>query len=119
MKSEKASACLEKCAIQSKDPYIGRYVLYHEAAICMNIAEEEAEKRVREELTRWHDPKKEQPENNVCVLIKVADEFGNSVIYLASRDGNEYLTDGGFEFEIDYNDESSSEMKIVGWREIL
>lgn len=74
---------------------------------------------MREELTRWHDPKKEQPENNVCVLIKVADKFGNSAIYLGSREGTEYLTDGGFEFEIDRNDKPSSEMKVVGWREIF
>ncbi len=73
MKSEKASACLEKCAIQSKDPYIGRYVLYHEAAICMDIAEEEAEKRVREELTRWRDPKEEAPACRQVALLKLKD----------------------------------------------
>lgn len=86
---------------------------------CVTCAEQEAEERIRRELTRWHDPKEEQPENNVCVLIKVADKFGNSAIYLGSREGNEYLTDGGFEFEIDCNDESSSEMKIIGWREMM
>lgn len=64
-------------------------------------------------------PERGAPENNVCVLIKVADKFGNSAIYLGSREGNEYLTDGGFEFEIDCNDESSSEMKVIGWREMM
>ncbi len=73
MKSEKASACLEKCAIQSKDPYVGRYVLYHEAAICMDIAEEETEKRVREELTRWHDPKEKLPPPRQVALLKLKD----------------------------------------------
>lgn len=86
---------------------------------CVTCAEQEAEERIRRELTRWHDPKEEQPENNVCVLIKVADKFGNSAIYLGSREGNEYLTDGGFEFEIDCNDESSSEMKVIGWCEMM
>lgn len=117
MKSERAKQYIDNNAVVMHNG--DRMVDASTAYTAIDIAEQNAEERVRAELTRWHDPKKEQPENNVCVLIKVADEFGNSVIYLASRDGNEYLTDGGFEFEIDYNDEPTPEMKIVGWREIL
>ncbi len=126
MKSEKAEAYINSHAKRAEEcccevsTYIGKIVLPVVQVInAVELAEQDAEERVRRELTRWHDPKEEQPENNVCVLIKVADKFGNSAIYLGSREGNEYLTDGGFEFEIDCNDESSSEMKVVGWREIL
>lgn len=71
MKSKRASACLERCAIRSKDPYIGRFVRYDEAATCIDIAEQEAEERVRWELTRWHDPKEELPHNDARVMCKV------------------------------------------------
>ena len=123
MKSEKAKQYLknnrEEVEINWETGETAWMIWPKDARKAVEIAEQEAEERIRRELTRWHDPKEEQPENNVCVLIKVADKFGNSAIYLGSREGNEYLTDGGFEFEIDCNDESSSEMKVIGWREMM
>lgn len=124
MKSERAEAYInanemDAAYLVDKDGCGWAVIGIHQARKAVEIAEQEAEERIRRELTRWHDPKEEQPENNVCVLIKVADKFGNSAIYLGSREGNEYLTDGGFEFEIDCNDESSSEMKVIGWREMM
>ena len=73
------------------------------------------------ELTRWHDPKKEQPKNNVCVLLKVVDQLDNEAIYLGSREGIEYMTDGGLVFGTDFDNESMPDMniKIIGWREIM
>lgn len=72
------------------------------------------------ELTRWHDPKAEQPESNVCVLLKVADQLGNEAIYLGSRKVAEYVTDGGLVFGTDFDETSMPDMnaKVVGWREI-
>lgn len=110
MKSEKASACLEKCAIQSKDPYVGRYVLYHEAAICMDIAEEEAEKRVRDELTRWHDPKEELPDTNRDVLIKTTMAAKYKIaFYKKSSFHNHHWQE---------NNGAIDDDMILGWREI-
>lgn len=73
------------------------------------------------ELTRWHDPKKEQPKNNVCVLLKVVDQLDNEAIYLGSREGIEYMTDGGLVFGTDFDNESMPDMniKVIGWREIM
>lgn len=58
--------------------------------------------------------KEEQPENGVCVLIKVDDQLGNKTIYLGSREGTEYLTDGGLVF----GTESDANSEVIGWREI-
>ena len=71
MKSERASACLEECAIRSRDPYIGRFVRYDEAATCIDIAEKETEERVRKEMKRWHDPTKKLPNSYEATLVKV------------------------------------------------
>lgn len=79
------------------------------ANICKDCAQSE-----RAELTRWRDPKEEQPENGVCVLIKVDDQLGNKTIYLGSREGTEYLTDGGLVF----GTESDANSEVIGWREI-
>lgn len=88
---------------------------------CVTCAEQEAEERIRRELTRWHDPKKEPPKNNVCVLLKVVDQLDNETIYLGSREGIEYMTDGGLVFGTDFDNESMPDMnvKVIGWREIL
>lgn len=73
------------------------------------------------ELTRWHDPKEEPPRNNVCVLLKVVDQLDNEAIYLGSREGGEYMTDGGLVFGTDFDDKSMPDMnvKVIGWREIM
>lgn len=117
MKSQKAKEFIDGCMAHLTVEMSDHAKWQLRAA--MTHAAELAEQEMEGFYTCWIDPKEEQPENNVCVLIKVADKFGNSAIYLGSREGNEYLTDGGFEFEIDCNDESSSEMKVIGWREMM
>ena len=76
---------------------------------------------MRKELTRWHDPKEDPPRNNVCVLLKVVDQLDNEAIYLGSREGVEYMTDGGLVFGTDFDDKSMPDMnvKVIGWREIM
>lgn len=73
------------------------------------------------ELTRWRNPKKELTKNNVCVLLKVVNQLDNEAIYLGSREGIEYITDGGLVFGTDFDNESMPDMnvKVIGWREIL
>lgn len=75
---------------------------------------------MRAELTRWHDPKEELPKNNVCVLLKVVDQLDNEAIYLGSREGIEYMTDGGLVFGTDFDNELMPDMnvKVIGWRDI-
>ena len=91
--------------------------IYCEDLIQAYLAGAKAE---RKELARWHDPKKEQPKNNVCVFLKVVDNLDNEAIYLGSREGIEYITDGGLVFGTDFDNESMPDMnvKVIGWREI-
>lgn len=62
----------------------------------------------RAELTSWHDPKEELPEENTTLLIKT-NENGVECIYLGCLSYGEFLGDGGFVFPID---------SVSGWREI-
>lgn len=66
-------------------------------------------------------PEKGAAKNNVCVLLKVVDQLDNETIYLGSREGIEYMTDGGLVFGTDFDNESMPDMnvKVIGWREIL
>lgn len=68
----------------------------------------------------WIPVEDELPEENVCVLLKVADELDNEAIYLGSREGDEYMTDGGLVFGTDFDNVSMPDMnvKVVGWRPI-
>ena len=45
----------------------------------------------------------------------------NKAIYLGSREGVEYMTDGGLVFGTDFDDKSMPDMnvKVIGWREIM
>lgn len=76
---------------------------------------------MRGELTRWNDPKQELPETNVSVLIKATDQLDNEAIYLGSREGTEFMTDGGAVIGIDFGEETTPDMnvKVIGWREIF
>ena len=67
MKSDKAEDYLIKH--ECRYPMDG-YVPLERAAQACEIAEEEAEERVRAELTRWHDPQEELPQNSELVIIK-------------------------------------------------
>ena len=75
---------------------VGAIVLRrYEAVKAVEIAEQEAEERVRVELTRWRNPKKELPEEGVPVwqsfimvrmrfffdiIIRVSDGDGRSIV---------------------------------------
>lgn len=70
-----------------------------------------------EELTRWHDLKEELPDNNHCVLIKIAD--GPQVrIHIGSREGDVWIADGGFLFHADPASSIGFDGVVIGWREI-
>ncbi len=100
MKSKRAEDLLGRS-------YDGGHVLMENAERAVEIAEQEAEERVRAELTRWHDPKEELPDSQKTVLLKIQDE-----------DGTEYRTgwlcnDRTFMASPVLYDE-----EVVGWREI-
>ncbi len=63
--------------------YDGGHVLMENAERAVEIAEQEAEERIRTELTRWHDPQKELPQKDVPILCKV-EEYSESE-YLVLR----------------------------------
>lgn len=69
------------------------------------------------ELTRWHDPKEEMPDNNHCVLIKISDGQQER-IYIGSREGDVWIADGGNSFHADPASSIGFDGVIIGWREI-
>lgn len=71
----------------------------------------------RKELTRWHDPKEELPDNNHCVLIKVADG-PQERIHIGTREGDVWMADGGFLFHADPASSIGFDGVVIGWREI-
>ncbi|WP_138265308.1 hypothetical protein [Alistipes shahii] len=123
MKSQKAmefiGGCMAHLTVEMTDH--AKWQLRTAMTHAVELAERDAEDRVRKKLTRWHDPKEEPPRNNVCVLLKVVDQLDNKAIYLGSREGVEYMTDGGLVFGTDFDDKSMPDMnvKVIGWREIM
>ena len=75
----------------------------------VELAEQEAEERVREELTRWHDPKTERPETNVDVLIKLRDTY---------RDNKIHYSVGYINGACWFGDSIGAADEVVGWREL-
>ena len=79
-------------------------------------------KWMREEMTRWHDPKEELPEVGVCVLIKTINPDGDNAIYMGSWEGDRYITDLGYAFGNSFEDQFDCvgvlDVKAIGWREI-
>ena len=77
---------------------------------------------MREEMTRWHDPKEELPEVGVCVLIKTINPDGDNAIYMGSWEGDRYITDLGYAFGNSFEDQFDCvgvlDVKAIGWREI-
>lgn len=82
----------------------------YESAICQLILQ-------REELTRWRDPKKELPDNNHCVLIKITDGQ-QECIYLGSREGDAWMADGGYVFHSNVASVIGFDGVVIGWRPI-
>lgn len=82
MKSEKAKQRLYESFTFNSNIGIDR-----KAAIeAVDLAEQEAEERMREELTRWHDPKEELPEYAEVVEVKYK-AFGKIMMAVAWRLG--------------------------------
>lgn len=68
MKNEKAKELIEKYAIgNSRDA--APSMLKKTCILCVELAEQEAEERMHNELTRWKDPV-EQPEDGCICLLK-------------------------------------------------
>lgn len=123
MKSHKAKEFIDGCmahlTVEMSDH--AKWQLRAAMTHAAELAEQEAEERVRAELIRYHDPKEELPENGECVLIKAVDQLDNEALYMGSWEGDRYITDLGIVFGNDFDDESVPDMNIkaIGWREIL
>lgn len=69
MKSERAKQYIDNNAVIMNNG--DRMVDASTAYMAVEMAEQDAEERVRAELTRWHDPKEELPGEDSRVLCKV------------------------------------------------
>lgn len=74
-------------------------------------------KNQREELTQWYDPKEELPDDDHCVLIKIADG-PQERIHIGSREGDVWMADGGFLFHTDPASVIGYDGVVIGWRPI-
>lgn len=91
---------------------VGAIVLRrYEAVKAVEIAEQEAEERVRVELTRWRNPKKELPEEGVPVLAK----FHNGTYAVLLRYNHPRL---GWGWTFDSVVIIPNDSQIIGWRPI-
>lgn len=81
------------------------------AAYCQGAGDE------RKELTRWRDPKKELPDNDHFVMIKITDGQQER-IYLGSRAGDTWIADGGYVFHSNVASVIGFDGVVVGWRPI-
>ena len=75
MKSERSKQFIDNDAIVMRNG--DRMVDASTAYMAIELAEQEAEERMRDELTRWRDPKEDLPEGNTNVIIR----------YLADKEG--------------------------------
>ncbi len=89
--------------------YDGGHVLMENAERAVEIAEQEAEERIRTELTRWHDPK-EPPTHENEVLVKYTCGTGGCEFYIVA-----YYSNGEWQAPNNTLDEYDT---ILGWREI-
>lgn len=71
-------------------------------------------KWIREELTRWNDPKESLPEYYKSVMIKFRQSglIRMAVAWLSAGDAGEYL------WTIDGTNVLVNEKKVIGWRPI-
>ncbi len=90
--------------------YDGGHVLMENAERAVEIAEQEAEERIRTELTRWHDPKEELPQEGKTVLIRVNGLELYKVGY--------YRPNRVHEYQWHTDDLSMPDSFVLGWREI-
>lgn len=83
----------------------------YDVKTAIELAEQEAEERMRKELTRWNDPKVILPPPDIQVIIKLKYKNGR-ICYAAAR----FSRKEGLWF---YNQYSVCGVEsIIGWREI-
>lgn len=116
MKSEKAKEYLLECVKVVGFLYPGAAgecdLKLKEAKRAVELAEQEAEERVRAELTRWRNPRKELPEEGVPVLVK----FQNGAYAVLLRYNHPSLGQGWTPDNVGILTDDS---QIIGWRPIL
>lgn len=116
MKSEKAKRYLLKVVA----PIAMMYPEYPEecdlklgeAKRAVELAEQEAEARMRKELTRWNDPNK-PPTDEMRVIAKVVLPNGATLVTGAWYAVNEFPT--GWSVDLDRTFEN---LHVLGWRPI-
>lgn len=114
MKSEKAKKYLTKVVRPIAMMYPGAPEMCDlklgEAKHAVELAEQEAEERIREELTRWHDPKEKLPDNNRDVLVKTTLCREYCIAW--------YKADGSRNYHWHENNGALDDDMVIGWREI-
>lgn len=116
MKSEKAKQHIARNVFRvDNDAFLPLVITRDNCNKAVELAEQEAEERVYEKLTRWNDPKT-HPSYGLWVLMKVF-RIGGEPIYAGSFElGNVWVTEGGLIFT---DDSENDDEYVVGWREIL
>lgn len=116
MKSEKALKVVEETSFRNSfycnkplDEHWNVVMTVFDVKTAIELAEQEAEERMRDELTRWHDPKEELPKKHHRVLLKVRK---NSYAFIET--GTLQATDDGVRFIFSDCDDC----EVIGWREI-
>lgn len=90
------------------------------AQICLRLVRKSfihGAEEMQEELTRWYDPNKEPPDNNIYVLIKATDGQQER-IYLGSQEGDVWMADGGYVFTTTPESVLGFDGVVIGWRPI-
>jgi hypothetical protein len=116
MKSEKAKRYLLKVVAPTATMY-PEYpeecdLKLGEAKRAVELAEQEAEARMRKELTRWNDPNK-PPTDEMRVIAKVVLPNGATLVTGAWYAVNEFPT--GWSVDLDRTFEN---LHVLGWRPI-
>lgn len=102
MKSERAKKHIDNDTIEFRNG--DRMIDASTAYMAIDLAEQEAEERVRAELTCWISPEDFYPEANKNVLVKCSSGEIQTDFYAPEL--------GGFFIE------HSTYAKVIGWREI-
>lgn len=108
MKSEKAREYIRNLPREVLPKRVGM----PEAIEAVELAEQEAEERMRKELTRWNDPNK-PPTDEMRVIAKVVLPNGATFVTGAWYAVNELLT--GWSVDLDRTFEN---LHVLGWRPI-
>ncbi len=117
MKSERAKAFIDKDAIQMHNG--DRMVDASTAYTAIEMAEQEAEQRVRAELLRWHNPEEELPKKDARVLCKVDECEYTQYLVLNWYEGR-WWSYSAYDVDDDYSEDTWKLFhgKVLGWREI-